>query len=413
MNFDKIAQAANDSTIKQEAKENNIKNAIKMIERFPSETEAIQSVLNQLVINPEIEIKPYGKKFSFYVVLKSTKERPDWDETYYESDSYYYIFGEKNVTRRCKFNTAVIAYDDETKKISNTLEIPDMSIPYDDIPVVTKFSQKDIPYNVRHEYRYDIIAEYTKADGKFKPYMGNHKVISNKVNYYRGIGDIEGFITKINFYLEGNEDGEKILIENEVLNKLDNDDFEEEFKNKYKKHVLDGIANIDAEKPLEEILCDIFKNHIYAKDRNTVYLNFTIYYNKVYALSDDKPNVNIGFDEMELEYKNYYGDGRKTIGKIKSDNKIVIEMSDLFWKYHKTPTTRSIDFYCDWCKGINSVQYDDILSNDDEEFCDIVCKAISERVSAAGLVVENYECAWYEDSEYPTFEIQIKNPLKG
>lgn len=413
MNFDKIAQAANDSSMEKEAKKNNIKNAVAMIDRFPSENEAIKNILNQLVISPDAEIKPYGKRFSFYIVLKSAKNRPDWKETYYESDSYYYIFGDESVTRRCKFNTVAIAYDSETKEISNTLEIPDMSIPYGDIPVVTKFSQKNMPYSVRHEYRQDIVEEYTKIDGKFKPYMKDCTVVANKVDYFRGIGNTEGFIARINFYLEGNEDGESILIENEVSDKLDNEDFEEEFKNAYKKHVLDGISNIDIEEQLEEILCNTFKNHTHIKDADSLYLDFTIYYNKVYVLSDDKPNVNIRFDEMELAYKSYYSDSVKTVGEIKSDNKISIEMSDLFWKHHKTPTTRSIDFYCDWHKGVNSVQYDDILSDDDEEFCDIVCKAISERVAAAGLTVEKYECSWYEDSEYPIFEIQVKNPLKG
>lgn len=142
-------------------------------------------------------------------------------------------------------------------------------------------------------------------------------------------------------------------------------------------------------------------------------LDIAIFYDKVYALSDAKPNVNISFKPMDLECKYHYEKYYTTIGEITSDNVISIEMSDLFWKHHKSETSLSIDHYCSYSSGLNAVDYDDILSDNDEEFCDTVCKAISEKVAATGLTVEKFGCAWYEDSSHPVFEIQIKNPVKG
>lgn len=413
MNFDKIAQAANDTTMKEELKKQNINAVVKMIKKFPSEVNAIKDIINQLVIVPDIEIEPHYGRLPFYIVFKNIDKRPDWNENYYESEIYYYIFDEESVTRRCKYKTATLCYYNETKEISNTLEIPEMTIPYGDVPAVTRFYKSELPY-IQKEYISDALEEYTKIDGKFRTLMNDDNVISREIKTYSSMGDTQGYIVEVNFYLEGNDVGERILIKNEVREKLENEDFEDKFKAEYKKHVLNGIKTADIEKSLEELLCKTFEEHTYFNDRDSMTLDITIFYDKLYVLTNAKPNINISFAPMNIECKSHYGKYYTTIGKITSDNMISIEMSDLFWKHHKSEKDLLfIDHYCSYSGGLNSVNYDDILSDDDEEFCDTACKAISEKVAATGLTVEKFECGWYENSKYPVFEIQIKNPVKG
>ena len=373
--------------------------------KFKSEKETIREAINQLVINTDTEIKDTSLNgFEFYIVFaRNYENEPHWGDSYIASENFWYFIGEKGITRICKYKSLAIYFSNQL--ISNVIEIPSETIPYEKNKIISEmnFSQKDVNSKIPHVWHNTFIDD-TDIE-RLKAVTKCDNIIAKKIKYYTSIMSFRGLIIRINFYPEGSKKGESILIKKEAAEKMD-DDFEEQYNKAFKKHIIDSLKKADFNKGLEKLLCETMKKS-YAQKCHSLPLNFDFcFYNKKYTLHHIKPNIKIGFEPIEISCNTGYAIEHK-ISELNSDNSFSIEMSDLFWK-HYAENSLSIDYYSSVLSNLTDNR---MINAYNEDFCEIVREQLVEKVKETGLEVINSRCTFYEDDDDCSFEIIINNPL--
>ena len=420
MNLDKIKCAA---TVAAQSASNQMQKddvIVALLAKFPSEKDTLMEALRRLDINYDTYItasRIHG--FVFYIVFDHNDESsPAADENYIQTEHFWYVFRPNGITRICKYKSVIIMNTWDDVALSNEIIIPEITVAYDtDIANIFRFdiSSSRIRQKIHNLFPYydtDIFADFVdEKNGRLAPFVKDSKIVAHNLEIYTVTPNMGayGFIGAVYFYPEGNANGESILIKKETSDKLDNPDFESKYEGTARKHVLNSLTNMNIDKALENYLCETFKKCPETCSKNKLTLEFEIGYDEtIYELSDNKPNVEIGFTPISLYCTMQHSNFDRLVSGS-SDNKLSIEMSDMFWKHHGPNgcSGLSLDYYS---RALNRLDYEEILDDADlnEEILDILV----DKIKQTGLTI--MECAQTKSySDQTKWNISIQNPASA